>query len=329
MMWILAAIIVAVLAPLIYLACLDGGFRVRRSLEVEAPIEQVFAAVVDLRSWPQWSPWLMHEPAAELVFSDDCRQQGGYYSWEGKAVGAGKLTHLEIRPPHSIHQQIELLKPSRSINQVDWDFEKLGGKTRVSWEMSGKLPFLFRFRVRDTEPMIGRDCELGLALLGGYLNRDMAHPVLAIAGPEELEDFGYWAIPCNGNLRQLEAARRSSIETLRANPAARIGLSLTLYHDFDPYAAQFHAEIAVPINDNPPPSNYRLRHFEGGQYVKMTLQGDLRFVPLGWHALRSHCRLHRLKIEAKRPALEIYGDDPGAAADGNQTTTMLYLPIRA
>jgi hypothetical protein len=327
-MWILAVIAVAVLAPLIYLACLDGSFRVRRSLEVEAPIERAFATVVDLKSWPQWSPWLLHEPAAELIFSDDCQHEGGYYSWAGKAVGAGKMTHLEIRPARSIHQQIEFLRPFKSITRVDWEFEKLGDKTLVSWETSGKMPFLFRFKAKNMEPMIGRDHELGLALLGGYLNPAMAHPVLAIAGPEELEDFCYWAIPCNGNLRQLEAARRSSIETLRANPAARIGLSLTLYHHFDPYAAQFQAEIAVPVNDNAPPSNYRLRHFEGGQYIKMALQGDLRFVPLGWHALRSHCRLHKLKIEPKRPALEIYGDDPGTAVDDNRTITTLYLPIR-
>jgi len=317
-----------VLAPLVYLACLDGGFRVRRSLEIEAPIEQVFAAVVDLKSWPQWSPWLLHEPDAELIYSDNYQAEGDYYKWAGKFVGAGKLTHLEIRPNRSIHQQIEFLKPFRSINQVGWEFEKVDDKTRVIWEMSGKMPFLFRFKAKTLEPIIGRDYDLGLALLGGYLNRAMAHPVLAIFGPEELAGFGYWAIPCNGNLRQLEAARRSSIETLRSNAAARIGLSLTLYHRFDPFAAQFQSEIAVPVNDNPPASNYRLRRFAGGQYVKMTLRGDLRFLPLGWHALVSHGRMHKLKIEPKRPALEIYGDDPGTSVNSNQTTTTLYLPIK-
>jgi len=327
-MWILAVIAVLVLAPLIYLACLDGGLRVRRSLEIEAPLEQAFAAVVDLECWPRWSPWLLHEPGAELNFSADCQHEGGYYSWAGKAVGAGKLTHLEIRPPRSIHQQIEFLKPFRALYRVDWEFEKLGDNTQVSWEMSGRMPFLLRFMKNSMAATIGRDYELGLALLGGYLNRAMAHPVLAIAGAEELEDFGYWAIPCHGNLRQLQSARRSSIETLRGNAAARIGLALTLYHGFDPYAAQFQAEFAVPVNDNPPPSNYQLRRFNGGRYIKMTLQGDLGFVPLGWHALYSHCRLHKLKIEPRRPALEIYGDDPGAAADDNRTVTTLYLPIR-
>ena len=98
-MWILVgSVAVLALAALIYLASLDGGFRVRRCLEVNAPTEQAFAAVLDLRCWPQWSPWLLHEADVELIYSDNYQAEGGYYSWAGKVVGAGKLTHLEIRP---------------------------------------------------------------------------------------------------------------------------------------------------------------------------------------------------------------------------------------
>ncbi len=145
---------------------------------------------------------------------------------------------------------------------------------------------------------------------------------------EDLEPFHYWAIPCNGNLRQLEAARRSNIEALRSSPANRIGLSLTLYHQFDPLGVQFQAEIAVPISDNTPLSNYRQRSFDGGHYFKMTLHGDLEFLPLAWHALASHCRMHKIKIELTRPALEIYHQDPGEMDDSNQQVTTLFLPIR-
>ena len=203
--------------------------------------------------------------------------------------------------------------------------KKIGVRSLVTWEMRGKMPFLFRFMAKRMEPMIGRDYELGLALLGGYLNEAIPHPQLKFVGEEKLEQFHYWAIPCNGNLRQLEAARRSSIETLRSSPASRIGLSLTLYQQFDPLGVQFQAEIAVPIGDNPPLSNYRQRSFDGGHYFKMTLHGDLRFLPLGWHALASHCRLHKIKTEPTRPALEIYHQDPGAT-DRQQSTAHHTFP---
>lgn len=328
-MWLVAAVIIFILAAaLLALACLDGRFRVRRSLEIDASPESAFAAVVDLKSWPEWSPWLLHEPETRLTYSDDHRSEGGFYSWDGKVVGAGKLTHVDIKPGQSIRQKIEFLRPFKSVNEVTWDFEGRDGKTLVSWEMSGAMPFLFRFQAKRMAPMIERDFDLGLAMLGGYLNSAMPHPRLAFIGSETLQDFSYRAIPCNGNLRQLEATRRKAIETLRGSAACRIGMSLTLYHRFDPMAAQYQAEFAIPVADSAPRSNYRKRSFRGGDYFKMTLHGDLKFLPLAWYALASHCRMYKIRIGAARAALEIYQDDPGEAGADDPAVTTLYLPIK-
>ena len=68
-MWIIIGVIVAaLLGALIYIATLDGNFRVKRSLEIAAPLDSVFAAIVDFKTWPEWSPWLMHEPDAKIIW---------------------------------------------------------------------------------------------------------------------------------------------------------------------------------------------------------------------------------------------------------------------
>lgn len=328
-MWIAAAIIaVILLAGIVYLACLEGNFRVRRSLEIAAPPDSVFAAIVDFKSWPQWSPWLMHEPETSIVYSEAYQQEGGYYEWDGKVVGAGKLSHVRIVPGRTIEQQIEFLRPFKSVNQVNWEFEARDGNTLLTWEMAGSMPFLFRFMTKSMEPMIGRDYELGLALFNGYMNADAPHPAISFIGREELEDFSYWAIPLHGNLRQLEAARNSSIGVLESAAAGKAGLPLCLHYKFDPMDTNYQSEIAIPISDNTPKSNYTRREFTGGLYFKMLLRGDHRFLPLGWYALGSHCRMHRIKLDRARPALEIYHDDPAEAADSNQVTTAMYMAIR-
>ncbi len=329
-MWLVLGVMVAAapLAALIYLATLNGKFRLKRSLKIEASADLVFATIIDLKSWPEWSPWLMHEPGTRLSYSENYQAEGGYYSWDGERVGAGKVSHVSINPVTSIKQQIEFLRPFKSINTINWGFETSDRHCIVSWEMSGSLPFLFRFMTRKTEAMIGRDYELGLALLNGYMNATAAHPELAFIGREDLEDFSYWAIPCNGNLRQLETARRSGIETLRGTEAGTAGLALMLYHRFDPDASQFQTEIAIPISNNTPQSNYIQREFTGGRYFQMTLHGDHQFLPLAWYALRSHCRIHKIKFDKRRPALEIYHDDPSKVSDSNQIATSLYLPIK-
>ena len=327
MIWLVALVASIVLSVLIYLACQPGNLNIRRSLEIDATVDAAFAGVLDLKTWPQWSPWLMHDPNTRLEYADELNSEGGYYSWDGKIVGSGKVTHVEIRQGRSIRQKIEFQRPFKAVNQIDWTFEKRDDGVLVSWEMSGKMPFLFRFMTRRMEAMIERDYDLGLALLAGYLNNNSVHPEFTFVGIEKLQNFKYWAIPCNGNLRQLETARHSSIETLRSSTATRIGLSLTLYHKFDPLGTQFQSEIAVPIIDNAPLSNYQQRSFPGGQYFKMTLRGDLRFLPLAWYTLATHCRLHKIKTELTRSALEIYHRDPGDTTESGRTLTTLYLPI--
>ncbi len=328
-MWI-AIIIVAllVLAAIAYLASLKGDFQVKRNREIAAPPAQVFAAIVDFKSWPQWSPWLIHEPGAEINYSDKFQQEGGYFSWDGERVGAGKLSHLDINPNHSIRQEIEFTRPFKSINQVHWSFEEKQDSTIVSWEMIGKMPFFLRFMVKQMEPMIGRDYELGLALLNGYVNAEAAHPQISFIEREELADFFYWAIPLQGNLRQLETARKGDIATLEAAAEGQAGLPLCLYHHFDPGQLKYDAEIAIPVAENAPASNYTRRQFHGGLYFKMHLRGAHEFLPLGWYALISHCRMHKIRLDFERPSLEIYNNDPSSCENSNQVLSTLYIAIR-
>jgi len=328
-MWVALAIIALLAAGALgYLATLNGNYHVRRSLEVDAPVDSAFAAVVDFKSWPLWSPWLMHEPDTRLEYSDRYDAEGGYYTWEGQVVGAGKLTHLALQPRRRINQEIEFLRPFKSVNRVNWEFEEHGEQTLVTWEMVGRMPFLFRFMAQRMEPMIGRDYDLGLALLNGYLNADAPHPRLGFVGRETLDDFSYWSVPCKGNLRQLESTRRTAVESLRSAAQGNTGLAFTLFRGLDPLATNYDAEIGIPISERTPASNYTRREFTGGAYYKMTLHGDHRFLPLAWYALVSHCRMHKIKPDKRRPALEIYHDDPQEGQDTNQLLSALYLPVR-
>ena len=329
-MWIATIIVVVLIAgAVIYLARLDGSFEVKRERIIDAPRTRVFDAVVDFRTWPEWSPWLMHEPEASLNYSDDCQAEGGFYDWEGKRIGAGRLTHLSIKSGGTITQQIDFLRPFKSSSAVNWSFtDEDNDRTRVSWEMIGHMPFLFRFMTAKMVPMIERDYDLGLALLNGYVNADAPHPRLSFDGSETLEDFSYCSIPFHGNLRQLETARRSNIETLQNATGSNDGLAFCLFNRLDPLAADYHGEIAVPVADAAPTSNYTRRSFKGGRYFKMLLRGDHQFLPLGWYALFSHCRMQGFKVDRSRPALEVYQNDLEQVEHSNQLETVLYLAIR-
>ena len=313
---------------LIYLASLDGNYRIRRGLLIDAPVKQVFAAIRDLKTWPEWSPWLLHEPDAIIIYSKNCNQEGGFYSWDGKLIGAGKLTHLKINPGSSIDQQIEFIRPFKSLNQVNWYFENNNGSTAIEWEMIGSMPFLFRFMKKRIEPMIIKDYDLGLALLNGYLLPATPHPSISFGGTESLDNFHYWSIPFSGNLRDMQTIRKPGLIALEAAAGENAGLGLTIYHRIDWRLSHYRGEIAIPVTESSAQSNYTNRQFNGGNYFKVEVLGDHDFLPLAWYAAFSHCRMHKIKLDKSRPSLEIYHDNPAAIDDSKTIKTILYVAVK-
>lgn len=327
-MWITLTIIVGIIiVGLVYLATLDGSYHVRRKLECDIPVEELFEAILDFRQWPDWNPWLLHEPDAIIETSDNCQQESGYYRWDGKVVGAGTLTHISIEANRRIQQEIEFLRPFKSVNEINWYFENRNGKSLVEWEMLGSMPFLFRFMAKTTESMIARDYDLGLILLLGHLRPDAPHPKLAFRGRENLDDFHYWSIPFVGRLRELQASRKTSLASLEKTAADHAGLGLTLYRKIDEDQASFDAEFAVPVSGKLPESGYPTRTFSGGLYFQVELSGDQDFLPLAWYAAFAHCRMHKIRLDKSRPSLEIY--QKISVEDSNQTRTVLYLPVKS
>ncbi len=327
-MWIeITTVIVGIMViGLVYLANLDGSYHVRRKLVCDVPVEELFSTILDFKQWPDWSPWLLHEPDVHIETSDNYRQEGGYYRWDGKVVGAGKLSHIAIENNRRIQQKIEFIRPFNSVNEVNWYFDNANGKSVIEWEMLGSMPFLFRFMAKDTEAMIARDYDLGLVLLLGHLRPEAPHPKLSFRGRENLDDFRYWAIPFVGRLRELQASRNTNIASLEKAVGGSAGLGLTLYRKIDEHQARFDAEFAVPVSGKLPESSFTTRTFNGGLYFQIELFGDLNYLPLAWYAAFAHCRMHKIKLEKSRPSLEIYHKI--SVADSNQTRTILYLPIK-
>ena len=312
----------------LYLSSLDGNYRVRRGLLIDAPTGEVFAAIRNLKTWPEWSPWLLHEPDTKIVYSEDNQQEGGSYSWDGKLVGAGKLSHLNISPDSRIEQQIEFTRPFKSLNQVNWYFENRNGSTYLEWEMLGSMPFLFRFMIKDIKPMISKDYDLGLALLSGYLLPASSHPTFKFCGSESLDNFQYWSIPFSGNLRDMQAIRKPGIIALETAAGENAGLGLTIYRQNDWRQSHYRGEVAIPVNESSPNSNYANRLFKGGNYYRVEVNGDHDFLPLAWYAAFSHCRMHGIKLDKSRPSLEIYNDSPESIVDSKPIKTTLYVPVK-
>lgn len=161
-------IALAVVALLLVAATRPKRFRVERQTTIQAPPDKVFALVNDFHQWPAWSPWEKLDPEMKRSHAGPANGPGASYAWEGnKKVGQGRMEIRESAPPRRLAIQLDFLKPFEAHNSAEFDFEAVGGATRVTWAMHGPSPFMMRLMgvFMSMDKLVGKDFEAGLANL--------------------------------------------------------------------------------------------------------------------------------------------------------------------
>ncbi len=331
MYYFLLIILVVIAAALTYLGMLEGAYEVRRSKRVNADRQTVYDKLRDFKSWADWSPWLIHEPETELVFSDNYTEIGGSYAWNGIHVGAGKLTHIKFDAPSRIEQRLEFTRPFKSICDVSFELADIDGQTELSWIMRGKMPFLFRFMTKKTTEMIGYDYDLGLAMLAGQIDSHSEHPVLSFDGVQARPERSVLCKSFSGGVEAMQATMRVELPALLAyiekNNGTIADAPLTVYNKVDLRTMHFDCDIAIPVEDCIESGDYQLKKLPHGQFYKVTLNGSYDFLEIAWNAAHAHIRMHKLKYAKRRPSLEVYTTDPASVDSTNQLRTELYIPL--
>ncbi|MCH9699563.1 MAG: GyrI-like domain-containing protein [Gammaproteobacteria bacterium] len=329
---IIILLLVVIAALFVYLACLPGDYKVSRSITVNTDIQSVFDKIRDFKTWPAWSPWLMHEPKTRLEFSENYTEEGGYYAWDGEYVGAGKLTHVQFHAPEQIKQRLEFTRPFKSVCDVSFDLKPQENGTAITWVMHGSMPFLFRFMTKKTVQMIGKDYELGLAMLAGQLAPQAEHPRISFDGEQSLSAQPALCQSFSGYLADMQTAMKEAypgmMDYINQRNGKLSGPPLTVYHQVNLKTMHFTCDFAVPVEQSIDPGQYQFKQLPAGEFYKVSLKGDYRFLEMAWYSAYNHLRMLKIKFHTKRPSLEVYINNPSAAESTNQLVTELYVPLK-
>ena len=78
-------IVVVVLLVAFLVAGLLGpqGFKMERSVEINAPRAAIYKNIADYHNWLKWSPWAGMDSNCKYEFYGTQGQIGGGYKWKG------------------------------------------------------------------------------------------------------------------------------------------------------------------------------------------------------------------------------------------------------
>ena len=171
-----ALVFIAILAFTIWLTGFlrPTQFSLRRSLDMRAPPEKIFAQLNDFKNWKSWSPWEKLDPTMKRSHSGAASGKGAKYAWHGnKKVGEGNMEITKSVAPSNIQLDLNFLKPFKASNVTEFKVMPKNGGSSVDWEMRGPSSIMMRIMhaVMDMESMVGKDFEAGLRNLKAVVER--------------------------------------------------------------------------------------------------------------------------------------------------------------
>lgn len=116
---------------------LPGSSTISRSLAIQAPPENVYSLVGNLKAWNRWSAWHKMDTAMRITWGGPEESVGSWYSWESTngQVGTGKITITAAVPFDSILTRMEFMGDSSSPAWGSYTFKSNGGSTTLTMTM--------------------------------------------------------------------------------------------------------------------------------------------------------------------------------------------------
>lgn len=151
---------------------LPSHFSVERSITINKSRKDVYSKIINLETWPEWSPWFAMEPEADYQVQGIPGIVGAVASWKGKKIGAGKQTLTQLVEPEFVLFNLEFTEPQQSKAQSSFTITEEGESSHILWKMDGALSYpLERYFGLLMDGMIGKDFEKGLLSLKANLEQ--------------------------------------------------------------------------------------------------------------------------------------------------------------
>ena len=153
---------------------LSKSYYLERSIEIQAPPENVFPLIGELRNWAEWSPRNQMDPDMEVTYGASTTGLGGSYQWSGEKAGNGSMTISRFSPPGSIAFEMVFKGWEKSPSSSSFYLVPSSEGCRVTWDFSGEFsgnPIQRYFGVMF-DKLVGDQYETGLVNIKSKVEAD-------------------------------------------------------------------------------------------------------------------------------------------------------------
>jgi uncharacterized protein YndB with AHSA1/START domain len=175
MKWLKRAVlaVVALIAVLFAVGMLlPSGFRVQRSIVVNAPASRIYPMISQPRQWKEWAVWNQRDPAMRIEYSGPESGAGARWSWQSATEGNGVMEFTAALPDKRVDYALSF--PDLGMTSSgQLRLAPAGAGTRVTWTNEGDMGAnpINRYFGLVMDRLVGPDFEAGLANLKSAAER--------------------------------------------------------------------------------------------------------------------------------------------------------------
>jgi hypothetical protein len=320
-----------VVALLVYTTRYSGRIRVEGTRIVDAATSEAYACVVDLRRWPEWSPWLDAASAVESRHLGPSDAATGTYRWLRGDTEVGCIEHVRIDGPgRRIEQRLRMSRPFPVRARLRWQLAKCEGKTRVTCTIRGRVGFSMRAFAATVQGALALDVRYGLDRLARLVEPDSAERyAVRYEGVREIGGVRYAYVEHTGSLEGIGQAMDTAVRELRdalaGQGVAVTGEAITVYLRTSAGQRTTACRFAVPIGEAIV-EGVSVASLPAHRAFVATLEGSREHLELAWYLA-----MQRLSGADQRPDLRLTPSEryvrDAVTGSANDATTELRIPV--
>lgn len=174
-------IILIVLAALLVIVGLfmPSKFSSERSLVINAPQEQIFEQINNLKNWNNWNAWNRTDTNWQVTYSEALSGVGASYSWvsQNQEIGKGKVTITKSEPMAVVDGTMEFdgMNPAKIYHKLEPQEGGIKVTMGIESELGNNILIKYMFGLWG-DKMVGGNYEKSLQALSDYVKANPPAP---------------------------------------------------------------------------------------------------------------------------------------------------------
>ena len=151
---------------------LSRSYTVERSILVDAPVDNVYDYVSNLKNWKYWNPWLTRDPDTNITYFLNHDGSKAQMQWKSTTTGNGEV-HISLNKPEYRILYSLTAEGFETAIHGEFLFRIKNNKTQITWIDNGDLgpSPLSKYYIHVVENTIGSEFEKGLYNLKNIIEK--------------------------------------------------------------------------------------------------------------------------------------------------------------